>query len=342
MTLLADVAALPVLAAGGRTYTWGDVFLAARLRGEWDAIEQRAALGVALEQSAAPPAEDAVKRAGNAFRTERRLLAADELRAWLARRRLTLADWNGFLRRALLLASSPDPADAGAADPAEVIWAEGVCSGAFDGFVQALAERAAALAVEPDVDAGLPAPVWFERAPSREAAARMGVAPDSVAVLCDELWRAEAAHARLRERVIASDAPRKAVASHGVDWLRVDCDLMIASDEDIAREIVLLVREDGVALDEAARRAGLEATRVSVLAGDIASELRARAMSATAGDLVGPVAIEPPKGFAVMAVRGKVAPSMDDPEIRERAERWAIEQALEREVSDRVTFREHD
>jgi hypothetical protein len=309
MTLLAEVADVPLLSAGELTYRWSDAFLMARLRGEWAAFERAAA---------APAGEvpsGAVKQAGQAFRTERRLLAGDELRAWLADHRMTLAEWNVFLGRSVLRAQGHrgrEPA------PAGVLWAEGVCSGAFDGFAQTLAARAAALAAGPAHDPGPP--------PSAEWP--------------DQLWRAEAAYRRLCEEVTRSDAPRRVVAANSADWLRVDCEYLTAADEDVAREVVLLLREDGVPLHDVARQAGLEPAGGLIYAGDLQQDLRTRVMSAAPGDMIGPVGVGGSL-FVVMAVRGKVAPSMDDPDIRARAERTAVDAAVAREVTERVSWHEH-
>jgi hypothetical protein len=327
MTLLADVAELPVLEAGGIAYGWSDVFLAARLRGEWAPIAERAAA-----PEAAPDA-DALKRAGASFRTERRLLAADELRDWLARRRLTLEDWNGYLRRQLGGGSTQSPEGA--------LWAEGVCSGAFARFSEALAERAAALAADPHTaEPGAPHADWLARMPGRAEAAELGIQPEEVASRCADLWRAESAYERLRVAVTASGAPRRALAARSADWLRVDCEYVLAASEDVAREAALLLREDGLPLEQVARAAGLDPVDERMYIGDMPDELRAPAMSAAPGDRLGPIGIEAGSRFVVMAVRGKVAPSMDDPEIRARAEGAAVEDALEREVTERVTWHE--
>jgi hypothetical protein len=259
-----------------------------------------------------------VKRAAVAFRTERRLLAADELRAWLAANRLTLADWNDFLRRAVLRSDTAGPSAAAPGDAATTIWAEGVCSGAFDRFASALAARAAALAANPEVAPRRPPPPEWP----------------------DRLWRAEAAYDELVRQVAASDAPRRAVAANSVEWLRVDCEYLASPSEDVAREAALLLREDGLPLPDVARMAGLDPASERMYAGDMDHDLRTRVLSAAPGDLVGPVAIGG-SGFLVMAVRDKVAPSMDDPEIRERAEAWALSAAVEREVSGRVSWHEH-
>src|SRR5436305_5513715 len=185
MTLPADVGALPVLAAGAATHTWGDVFLWARLRGEWEAL---------VEAAAAPEAAldaEALRRAGAAFRTERRLLAADELREWLADHRLTLDDWHAYLRR------QARPGGATAEPAPGAIWAEGVCSGALARFSEALAQRAAALAAMPDTGAGGPPPAgWFAGMPTREEAAALGMTQDEVPSRAGVLCRATAAYYR--------------------------------------------------------------------------------------------------------------------------------------------------
>ncbi|MEA2412235.1 MAG: hypothetical protein QOC77_2796 [Thermoleophilaceae bacterium] len=330
MTLLADVAELPVLSAGGVTYRWSDVFLAARLRGEWDAVAESAAA------PEAPSDDDALRRAGIAFRTERRLLAADELRDWLARHRLTLEDWNAYLRRRLGPGSR-----AQSEPPAGALWAEGACSGALERFAHALAARAAALAAEPDTEAGAPPADWFARMPARAEAAALGVPADDVPGRCAELWRGEAAYESLRAAVIESDAPKRALAAGSADWLRVDCEYVVAADESVAREAALLLREDGMPLVDVARAAGLEPVDGRPYVGEMPPELRTRAISAAPGDRIGPIAVDGGSLFVVMSVRGKVAPSMDDPEIRARAESAAVQKAVEREISGRVTWHEH-
>ena len=271
MTTLAEVAAVPVFDAGGRSYTWGDVFLAARLRGEWRE-------GGVPEGSVS---DDEVKQAGTRFRTERRLLAGDELRAWLAERRLTLDDWNGYLRRTVLRARG---AAESAGAPEDVLWADGVCSGVFDGLAQALARRAAALA------AG-------------------GAAADQP----DHLLRAERAYEDFIARVAASDAPGRAVTANSADWLRVDCEYLAAPDEDVAREVALLVREDGVPLPDVARQAGLEPAHGLLYAGEMQPDLRTRMMSAAPGDTVGPVELGGVFAVVRCAVRSRRRWTIRDP-----------------------------
>jgi hypothetical protein len=340
VTRLADVANVTVLTAGLESYAWGDVFLAAKLRGEWDELDAGLRKGIAAV-AAAPPSDAPVTRAGNAWRRTRRLLAADELREWLSAHRLKLADWRAYFERAVARdGARVDPGAACAEQVADAIWAEGTCSGAFERYAAALAERAAALGTAPSVQ-GIPPPAWFERTPSHDEARALGLDPGDVAHRVERLWRGERAHRRLSDSVRASDDVRKTVIAKTVDWLRVDCDLLQTGAEDTAREAVLLVREDGMDLSDVARQAGLPLAAERLFVGELPAELRAPLVSAAPGELVGPVALDVDGPYLVVSVKDKVVPSIDDAEIRARAQHAAVSAALAREVRDRVRWHEH-
>ena len=330
MTLLADVAESPVFTTGTRAWTWSDVFLATRLWGEWDALLQ------ATRDAGASP--EALRQAGREWRIARRLIAADELAAWLARRRLGLEDWNAHLRRLIGTRSgdaAPDP---------RALWAEGACSGRWEDVAERLAARAAAWAAAgmPAAPEPPPAP-WFARMPSAGEARDIGIDPASVSGRCGELWAAETAFARLRAGAAASDAVPRAVAAHDVDWLRIECDWLEAGDEDVAREAALLARVDGLGLADVAQRAGLTLEPRRVYVGDLDPALQPAMISAVPGDLVGPLALGNGGGRWLLAVlRAKVAPSLDDPEIRARAEDVAIAAAVRRTVEEHVVWHERD
>ncbi|MBO0712549.1 MAG: hypothetical protein J2P47_14860, partial [Acetobacteraceae bacterium] len=86
-----------VFAVAGRRFRWGDIVCAAKAWGDWAECEQAARQGAsALTRSARagvalPEAEfDAEEER---FRRSRRLLAADELLSWLARRDVDVSAW---------------------------------------------------------------------------------------------------------------------------------------------------------------------------------------------------------------------------------------------------------
>ena len=330
MTLPADVAGSPVFDTRSRAWTWSDVFLAARLSGEWQTLL------AATRDAEAPP--DAVKQAGREWRVARRLIAGDELTAWLAKRRVSVADWNAHLRRAI------GDRDADAAPDPDALWAEGVCSGAWDRIAERLSAWAAAWE-----DAGTPAapqqppPEWVAQMPSPGDAGAIGVDPARVAARCDELWAAETAFERLCADAAASDAVGASVAARNVDWLRVDCDWLEAADENVAREAALLARVDGLGLADVAQRAGLPLEPRRVFVGDLDPALQPTRMSAAPGDLVGPVALGNGGGrWLLAAVHAKVVPTLDDPDIRARAQAAAIDAAVRRTVDEQITWHERD
>ena len=330
MTLPADVAHDPVFSTSTRAWTWSDVFLEARMTGAWDIV-------LAATRDAEASSE-AVKEAGREWRRARHLIAGDELKAWLARRRLTLADWNAYVRRAVgqcAADAAPDP---------EAVWAEGACSGAWDALADRLSARVAAWEAEGTPAAEQPPPVdWFARMPSAGEAVEIGVDPADVAARCGDLWAAAVSFARLRAEASASDAVAATVAAHNIDWLRVECDWLEATDENVAREAALLARADGVGLDDVAKRAGLALEPRHVYVGDVDPALQPTLISAAPGDLVGPVALGNGSGrWLIAAVRDKVVPTVNDPDVRARAEEAAVEAAVRRAIDEQVTWHEHD
>jgi hypothetical protein len=330
VTLLVDVADAPVFATASRTWTWSDVFLATRLWGEWN--------GLLEATRPADASAEAVKQAGRDWRVARRLIAGDELKAWLAQRHLTLADWNDYIRRAIGVRP------AGAAPQPEALWAQGSCSGLWDAVAERLSARAAAWeAAGAPATAGPPPRAWFAQMPPAADADLIGIAGPTVAVRAEQLWAAEAALTRLCTAAAASDAVATAVSAHNVDWLRVDCDWLEAGDENVAREAALLARVDGLSLPDVAERAGLALDPRRIYVGDLDAALQPVLMSAAPGDLIGPLSLGNGSGPWLLArVREKVVPTLDDPDIRSRAEDAAVGAAVRRAVEQHVSWHEHD
>jgi hypothetical protein len=69
-------------------------------------------------------------------------------------------------------------------------------------------------------------------------------------------------------------------------------------------------------------------------------------ISAAPGDLVGPLSIGANgdgRGRWLLArVRDKIVPTLDDPEIRARAEEAVVDAAIRRAIEQHVTWHEHD
>jgi hypothetical protein len=123
-----EVLARPVFSAGAQDYSWADVVAAARAWGRWED---------ATAPSRAARGEEEVEEAGQAFRYERNLLAAEEMETWLEHWGLSVAGWRSWLR-----------GEAGG-------WPEAVCSGTLAELARDLAARAAAA----EANAGAAGPV---------------------------------------------------------------------------------------------------------------------------------------------------------------------------------------
>jgi hypothetical protein len=308
----------PVFTVAGRTFSWGDVVAAARHWGTWVVVERRAREGIACRLRAeheGDPLDGAdVDRVAAAFRYERGLLSADELRAWLARWELTQPHWLEYLRRSLLrerwskelgalLVRYPvaqDEVDAS-------VPTEAVCSGALEREASRLAERiAVADAVAGDAAADLPqVDDWF---------------------------------ARFCAAMASPHAIEREIHAQHVDWLALECRWMSHSEEDVVREAALCVREDRRDLVEVAAEAGAQTGVQRTYLESAEPGLRAQLLGARPGDVVGPLAVG--GGFQLIEVLDKRAPSAEDPEIRNRAVNAIVRRAVEGEVVNRVRWHE--
>jgi hypothetical protein len=321
-----------VFHAGSRTFRWEDVVLAAELWGDWKIIEERALENLALLASvdAGPEAavpEDEIDKAADDFRYERDLITAEELERWLSRWGLDAETWLDWIHAGLLRGRLPsvDPPAKEEADLHEVesaVLAEAVCSGELERLGRQLAARAA---IE-------------EREKERTQAAD-GEERNSSGTLADRreiLTRLEESYQRFREEVLTPDALAARVRARLTDWTRINCSVLRLQGEDAAREAAMAVRQEGVDLGKLAEEIG-EATEEGVeFLEEAEPEVRDVLLSARPGELVGPVNVG--DEFVLVAVRAKIPPAPDDPEVLERAESSLLQGLVAREVDNRITW----
>jgi len=303
-----------VFTADGRPFTWEDVAAHARGRGTWLTLERETADGLAAAAGGDPSRED-VRAAEVGFRQARRLIAAEDTERWLAQRQLTIAEWRAWVRADVGRRATPDGPDASvdavdaaevdAADVAAAVWVTGWCTGMLEGLARDLAHRVAAQGAmaEGGVDLG----------------------PDD-------------AYDRLVEAAASDDAVKASVASHLLDWMALDGDWLSFPDEDAAREGLVCLREDGMGMDDLAEAVGTAAVRRRTVIADLDHAWRLRFLSSQEGDHLGPVPVD--DGLAIVAVRAKVMPSVNDGEVRERARRLLVARAVDRETEKRVRWHE--
>jgi hypothetical protein len=340
---------------GNRSYVWEDLVAAACLWGDWPTLEARVRDGLLClakqddldEDDEDALSEDEVEESAAEFRYARDLVAADDLEAWLEQRGLTIDSWLDYIRSTLLLERWADDLEEireeYEADDDEVAAAlpcEAVCSGLAAKLAERLGGRAAIHARA--VEEGNP--------PDETAAAALAAAvPD------DQLERflpelkpkarrervkavapLEAAWRRFAEEVAPPEALRGLITSRRLDWVRVATVSVVAPDEDVAKEIVLCVKEDRRPIEDVAGEAGLSAESVDLWLEDVEEALRDALIGAQSGDVLGPLAWK--EGHLVLTVGDKRLPSDDDADVRARAEHALLARTVEREVANRVTW----
>lgn len=278
-----EVLARPVFSAGTHDYMWADVLAAGREWGRWDAPTRR---------SRTSRDEAEVDEAGQAFRYERNLLAAEEMEAWLEHWGLTVAEWRRWLR--------------GDADG----WADAVCSGTLAETAHDLAAAAA-------------------------AAEALGTGAGPVAT---ELARMRAALDDLTRSSLRDEDRSRLLEARAADWVRVRYSTISFGELEMAKEALLCINEDGLALTEVAELAGAPAESREALVVDIDPLVAKTLLGAPAGAIVGPLSLD--GAFMLAHVEEKAAPTLADPLIRERVDRELPRRAVEREVRNRIRW--HD
>jgi hypothetical protein len=339
-----------VFTAGATPYSWRDVVLAAHLWGEWADLEAAARQGLAcwerVEADGDEPSPDDVAREADAFRYARDLLSAEDMEAWLDRWGLDTEAWTDWVTRSVLRQRWADRlAEITAAHPvdgdevAAVLHEEAVCSGALGRWAERLATRAAAFEQEReaggadalDDDAARHA---VETAAAASAAALPETSLEDRRARLADLARVERAFQRFRRSALTPETVAHEIRAHRLEWVRLDCRYLRLSDEQMAREAALCVREDGADLATVGAEANAPVRQGRLYLDVVEAPLRERLVGARPGELVGPVASE--GAFLLFEIQDKVAPSIDDPAVRQRAEAAALGGRIGREVTDRV------
>jgi hypothetical protein len=344
--LLAPRWGAAVFAAGGRTYDWLDVFLAAMWRGEWATFERELHEGLARQAAGGDPpgvavGEREVQNAADEFRYARGLISGDDALAWLERSGLTVDAWAGFLVRRLLRERwrayiDQRPGHAAPQHPADDdVAAEGICSGAFDRFALVLAGRAAtAVAGGGPIMTADPSRLdrvlrehrtWLAALDQRGLGERLS----HVAYL-DETFADRAG------TVPTTDALASQLGRHRLAWTRVDLERLAFATADAAREAACCVRDDRRTLTEVAIdvRAPVRDTR-DVLA-QLEPALRDAVLSADIDTLIGP--IEVGSRHELLWVLAKRPPDLADPLVRALAAAAVVEQITARAVLAHVRW----
>ncbi len=335
-----------LLEVAGRRWRLGDAVLLGLALGRWDALEHRVAHGVTAERAAAPPPA-AVDAALHAFRRERNLLTAAELRDWLDARGRTREELLAHGRRVAARGEEPVPANLGVdrAVVASLVEAEAIFDGTLARCAVDLSRHAAAAATLP-VASAESAPWGASRRVAPEdidalvaaAIARLppGLRPPDVAESARAVLELVAGQEAFAAAVASPSALRRLLVARRLELTRVRYEQLALGSRDAAAEAVLCSRVDGVALAQVAGRAGVECVLAEGELGQIGAPVRRAITGASPGQVAGPV--EDGERWLVVGVRTRVPPSLDDRSMVRRLREELVAQALERSDAGRVVW----
>lgn len=347
-----------IFTVGEREYQWDDVVLAALLWSEMSRLERTAREELAalsrLDEKGEEIPESEIDKAADDWRYGRDLLSADDMQAWLDERHLEADEWFDYFHRAIarkrLNAEIDDIAnayDASREDVDAVIYSEAVCSGSLAELAERLAGRAAVYnRVVEESGTARPAPCSeadlrseLDRLPlSVKEEGLLGVGREAVLERAESIACVILCFEWFIDRIAAPAALEREIESHALEWTQVDCETVTFAAEEMAREVVLLVREDGVPLAQAAEMAKSSVGKMRYLLEDVKAPLKDRLVGALPGELIGPLPSD--DGVILVSVAERAEPSATDPAIRERARDRIIRRTIQREIEKRVRWHE--
>ena len=335
-----------LLSVEGVPWSYGDAVLLGLVIGLWMPFERRVAAGLALQRAGHVPDREAVGEALIAFRRSRRLLAAEDLRTWMVERDLDRGDLEACVaRRVLRETAGPDaeqelldrapPPDAAVA---AVLRAEAFVDGVLEECALALAEHAAAAAI--DRERGEPDRELVDRlVATASSGPDRGFGPE-LRDRATEVLRAYAAHRRFLDAAAATDRLRERLSMRRLDLTRVRFEELRLHSRDAAREAQLCLQVDGMALPQVAVRANVACTPCEAELGELPAGLRAAMAAGRPGELVGPVADED-STWRLAVVQKRQPPTLEDPAIRRRLADEVGGRALARRMAGRVSWHGH-
>lgn len=347
---LMDLRAFPwwnaeVFRAHGRAYTWHDVLMSARLRGDWEAIDRAAREGVSCAAEAmvsgTGPEKARLDEAAREFRYTEDLITAASAERWLERWGLSVEQWHGHFTRVMLrrdwsgrvaelLARHPPGQQAVAA--AAIV--DAICAGHLRQLARELAERVVVPRAPTGVTSSTSDAAGLVEATVR--AARADGWPDLAPERLEELAEAERHYRAFRSDAISPSSLAEHVGSRQLDWTRFECRALGFAGSDGANEAVLCLREDGLPLEELARQSNSAVRETSFFLEELDAAVHDRFVGASPGDIVGP--LRQNGEFLLYEVVGKTLPSPSDPIVRIRAQEGLLKRAIAHQVANHVQW----
>lgn len=337
-----ELLAAPILIVDGRELIGRHLLAAGVVSGRWPQLEQELAEGLALV-AARPPADADVNAAVRDFRLERSLLSAEDLRAWMGERALTLAGVKGVWARSLARAAGGTAEPVATARVAAALPAELVCTGTLRELGFWLADRllSAATSLEADVE-----PLPLERAVVQRlvfgeaSTVAGGLSPESGLERAQRLAKIAAldeVHRAWEADGLGVPEVTRRLHEKELEWCRYELDeLALASPGAVAEAARQLAEGSPAAL--VAEAAGVPLGARSTALADAPPELKRVLTGTVAGDVVGPW--NEADAHLVARVRERRPPEITDAPSAARARADLLTEKLTRLRAGRVRWYE--
>lgn len=317
-------------------FCWEEIIAAAQNWGEWQPFvtevqQSLACLDYAAKNHQQLPASE-VRTVATTFRYAHNLISAEETQTWLDRQEMTVEDWMNWLRGKLLrerwagrLSEILAAHAVSEEQVAKVLKHHAVCAGKLVDWAVKLAGHAAIVAKSGSFDSG--------QFPLTGATEATGSPRDLVSHI-------ESEFERQRQQAVTPKLIETKIADHRLDWIHFDCLSLWFAEERMAREAAWCVTEDGLTIDEVARQAHTEVKRWAFYLDEIDAAIRPYFMAARQGDSLGPLKMtaQDQNGFPFFSIVEKKMPAIDDPMIRQRAEKTIIANLMEQAINEQVKW----
>ena len=337
-----DLLAAPILVVDGRELTGRLLLAAGVVSGRWQQLEGDLCNGLGLVAER-PPADDEVTGVLRDFRLERGLLSAEDMRAWMAERGLTLAAVKGAAARALARDSGGTPQAVAAAQVAATLPAEAICTGALREIGLWLADRLLSATVTRETGVE---PFALERRSVKLLVLEEASSVAGGALLESGLERAQRlawiaaldeAHREWEAEVVGTREVTRRLHEKGLEWCRFELDELGLASPGAAAEAARQLGEgsDPAQVAEVARVP--LGTRSTVLA-DAPPALARLLAGAVVGDVIGPW--DDDSVHLVARVRERRPPDIADESSVTRARADLMTEVVTRLRAGRVRWHE--
>jgi hypothetical protein len=308
-----------IFSVGKFDYRWEEVLIAARRSSKWGILQENVRKGLAcLKKNEFEDGLDQAEadQAAADFRYSKDLISAEDMEAWLEQRHITTEEWIEYIERQLLLKKYLDQIveiliefPIKDDDVQNLIFVDGVCSGFFGKITKRLAGRAAvsdALQSEEEKSDHL------------------------------DFEKMETFFESFRSQVITPETVEQEIHSHILDWTKFELQCIYFSQEQMVREAVLCVKEDGSSLPEIAAQTKAKYWVNTLYLEDLEPDLHDSFAGSQVGDLLGPYPSD--EGFVLYCVIEKIIPSVDNQSIRTRAGNNVLQKSIDSEINNRVKW----